>query len=426
MIRKESFHFCTFSNKQMQILRWWREKSPYHDYDGIIADGAIRSGKTLSMSLSFVMWAMDSFDAQQFGLCGKSIGSLRRNVINGLVKILPILGYRVQDKRSENCLVITWQGKLNHFYMFGGKDESSQDIIQGITLAGILLDEVVLMPESFVNQATSRCSVEGAKLWFNCNPSSRMHFFKLNWINQYKNKRLLYLHFTMDDNLSLSEKTKERYRNMYVGTFYRRYILGEWVSADGLIYDMWSDENRYDDNDAKWIELYREKWKCKRYIACDYGTTNPMVFLDVYDDGDTFWIDNEYYYDSRKTQRQKTDSEYANDFEAFVGHDLSVEVVLDPSAESFRVELTNRGYRVHKANNDVLDGIRYMSTFIRKRKLRVNQSRCVAFLREIEAYIWDEKAVQRGEEKPVKVGDHAMDACRYLLRTVVNRWRLAM
>lgn len=153
MIRKESFHFCTFSNKQMQILRWWREKSPYHDYDGIIADGAIRSGKTLSMSLSFVMWAMDSFDAQQFGLCGKSIGSLRRNVINGLVKILPILGYRVQDKRSENCLVITWQGKLNHFYMFGGKDESSQDIIQGITLAGILLDEVVLMPESFVNQS---------------------------------------------------------------------------------------------------------------------------------------------------------------------------------------------------------------------------------------------------------------------------------
>lgn len=278
MIRKESFHFCTFSNKQMQILRWWREKSPYHDYDGIIADGAIRSGKTLSMSLSFVMWAMDSFDAQQFGLCGKSIGSLRRNVINGLVKILPILGYRVQDKRSENCLVITWQGKLNHFYMFGGKDESSQDIIQGITLAGILLDEVVLMPESFVNQATSRCSVEGAKLWFNCNPSSRMHFFKLNWINQYKNKRLLYLHFTMDDNLSLSEKTKERYRNMYVGTFYRRYILGEWVSADGLIYDMWSDENRYDDNDAKWIEVYREKWRCKRYIACDYGTTIRWCF----------------------------------------------------------------------------------------------------------------------------------------------------
>ena len=420
------FKFRPFSNKQMQILRWWKEKSPYHDYDGIIADGAIRSGKTLSMSLSFVMWAMYTFNGEQFGLCGKSIGSLRRNVINPLVKMLPLLGYHAQDKRSENCLIISWRGKTNSFFMFGGKDESSQDIIQGITLAGILLDEVVLMPESFVNQATSRCSVEGAKLWFNCNPGNRMHFFKLQWINQYKRKRLLYLHFTMDDNLSLSEKTKSRYRNMYVGTFYRRYILGEWVSADGLIYDMWSDENTFADDDKAWVEVCKEKWKCRRFIACDYGTTNPMVFLDVYDDGDTFWIENEYYYDSRKHQQQKTDSEYANDFEEFVGHDMSVEVILDPSAESFRVELMNRGYRVRGANNDVLDGIRYMSTFIRKRKLRVRKDGCPAFRREIEAYIWDEKAVQRGEEKPVKVGDHAMDACRYLLRTVVNRWRLAM
>lgn len=421
-----AFKFRPFSNKQLQILRWWKEKSPYHDYDGIIADGAIRSGKTLSMSLSFVMWAMYTFNGEQLGLCGKSIGSLRRNVINPLVKMLPLLGYRVQDKRSENCLIITWKGKTNSFFMFGGKDESSQELIQGITLAGILLDEVVLMPESFVNQATARCSVDGAKLWFNCNPSNRMHFFKLQWINQYKQKRLLYLHFTMDDNLSLSEKTKERYRNMYVGTFFRRYILGEWVSADGLIYDMWSDENTFADDDKAWVEVCKEKWKCRHFIACDYGTTNPMVFLDVYDDGDTFWIENEYYYDSRKMQRQKTDSEYANDFEQFVGHDLSVEIILDPSAESFRVELMNRGYRVRGANNDVLDGIRYMSTFIRKRKLRVRKAGCPAFQREIEAYIWDEKAVQRGEEKPVKVGDHAMDACRYLLRTVVNRWRLAM
>ena len=255
------------------------------------------------MSLSFVMWAMYTFNGEQLGLCGKSIGSLRRNVINPLVKMLPLLGYRVQDKRSENCLIITWKGKTNSFFMFGGKDESSQELIQGITLAGILLDEVVLMPESFVNQATARCSVDGAKLWFNCNPSNRMHFFKLQWINQYKQKRLLYLHFTMDDNLSLSEKTKERYRNMYVGTFFRRYILGEWVSADGLIYDMWSDENTFADDDEAWLEVCKEKWKCRHFIACDYGTTNPMVFLDVYDDGDTFWIENEYYYDSRKMQR---------------------------------------------------------------------------------------------------------------------------
>ena len=311
--------------------------------------------------------------------------------------------------------------------MFGGTNESSQDLVQGITLAGALLDEVALMPESFVSQVTARCSVEGSKVWFNCNPGgSRLHWFKQDWINKYVEKHFLYLHFTMDDNYSLSEKTKERYRRMYTGVFYRRYIDGLWVSAEGVIYDMWTDENMFSDEDAAWLQISGKKEKCKRYIACDYGTTNPMVFLDVYDDNDTFWVDKEYYYDSRKAQRQKTDSEYADDFERFVGHDMAVEVILDPSAESFRIELLNRGYRVRGANNDVLDGIRYMSTFIQKRKLRVSKSRCPCFIKEIESYVWDEKSVERGEEKPVKVGDHAMDACRYLIRTVVNRWRLAM
>ena len=424
----EPFKFSPFSDRQLQVLRWWTESSPYKDYDGIIADGAIRSGKTLSMSTSFVMWAMETFEGKQFGLCGKSIGSLRRNVINPLIQVLPTLGYKVNERRADNLLIISKGGRTNNFYEFGGKDESSQSIIQGITLAGILLDEVALMPESFVNQATSRCSIDGSKMFFNCNPSNRMHFFKLGWINQYKSKRLLYLHFTMEDNYSLSERIKERYRNMYVGIFYRRYILGEWVSADGLVYDMWDNtENTYTDDDEQWQKATtpKEIGRMKRYIACDYGTTNPMVFLDIYDDDDTFWVNNEYYYDSRKTQRQKTDSEYADDFEEFVGHDLTVDVVIDPSAESFRIELLNRGYRVHKANNDVLDGIRVMSGFIAKRKLKVSRERCPAFQQEIEAYIWDEKAIQRGEERPVKVGDHALDSCRYFLKTMVNRWRLA-
>lgn len=425
MMRKANFRFCTFSNKQLQMLRWWRPKSPYHDYDGIIADGAIRSGKTLSMSLSFVMWAMDSFDAQQFGLCGKSIGSLRRNVINGLVKILPILGYRVQDKRSENCLIIAWQGKLNHFYMFGGKDESSQDIIQGITLAGILLDEVVLMPESFVNQATSRCSVEGAKFWFNCNPSSRMHFFKLNWINQYKRKKLLYLHFTMDDNLSLSETIKERYENMYTGVFYRRYIEGRWVAAEGAIYDMWSaDENIYTETDET-----EERFKtARRYVAIDYGTANPMVFLDAMDDGVSFWIRKEYYYDSRKdmTRVSKTNSEYADDFERFVDYDHGITVIIDPSALSFKAELRVRGYSVKDARNDVLDGIRLTAAFIKKRRLKICRGKCPNFEREIESYVWSNKALEHGEEAPVKENDHAMDAMRYLIKTVASKWRISM
>lgn len=280
------------------------------------------------------------------------------------------------------------------------------------------------MPQSFVNQATGRCSVEGAKLWFSCNPNSRRHYFKLEWINRYKDKRLLYLHFTMDDNYSLSERTKERYRSMYSGVFYRRYILGEWVSADGLIYDMWDDDqNTFTLNE----ELKQRLKSCTRYIAVDYGTVNPMVFLDCYDDGKTIYIANEYYYDSRANmgRRQKTDSEYANDFDNFVGRDRSVTVVMDPSAVSFRTELRNRGYHVREANNDVIDGIRRVSTMILKRYLKV-EKKCSAFLREVSGYIWDEKAILHGEEKPVKVGDHAMDATRYLINTVVSKNRMIL
>lgn len=409
---KSSFRFRPFSEKQLEILRWWLPKSRYCDYDGIIADGAIRSGKTLSMSISFVMWAMTTFDGQQFGLCGKSIGSLRRNVINGLAGILPSLGYAVQDKRSENCLIVTRGARENRFYLFGGRDESSQALIQGITLAGIMLDEVVLMPESFVNQATSRCSVEGAKLWFNCNPAGRRHFFKMNWINLYRKKRLLYLHFTMDDNLSLSDKTKERYRNMYFGMFYRRYILGQWVSAEGVIYDMWTDENLFGDEELK--RMTDEETECKKlgdmrhYVAMDYGTANPMVFLDAYDDGETFWIVREYYWDGRARQRQKTDRQYGDDFESFIAGDRRAEVILDPSANSFRTELRSRGYHVREADNAVMDGIRVMSTMIYRRRLRVHRTNCPNFLKEIEGYIWDEKAMLRGEEQPVKVSDHCL------------------
>lgn len=423
---KASFRYVPFSPRQKLILSWWHPDSPYHDWEGIIADGAIRSGKSMSMSLSFIFWSMHSFRDQQFGICGNTIGSIRRNVINDLKRMLRGRGYKVKDYRGDNLLVISKGGVSNSYYLFGGKDESSQKQIQGITLAGILMDEVVLMPESFVNQATGRCSVEGSKLWFNCNPDSRMHFFKLNWINKYQQKRLMYLHFTMDDNWSLSDKIKERYRNMYVGMFFRRFILGEWVSASGVIYDMWTEENLFDDNDPRWVEIIKNHFAgCRHYVACDYGTTNPMVFLDVYDDGTTFWIANEYYYDSRKMQRQKTDSQYGTDFEEFIQRDKSVSIIMDPSAESFRIELRNRGYRVIGADNDVLDGIHIMSTMIQKRRVMAHRKNCPYFQREIDGYVWDEKASLRGVEQPVKVGDHAMDAMRYLLKTTVKRWRIS-
>lgn len=239
---KAVFRFKPFSKKQRKVLNWWCRSSPVRDYNGIIADGAIRSGKSVAMSLSFVVWAMSEFEACNFAMCGKTIGSFRRNVLFWLKLMLRSRGYSVSEQRTENLVVVRRGNLENYFYVFGGKDERSQDLIQGITLAGVFFDEVALMPESFVNQATGRCSVDGSKFWFNCNPGSPAHWFKTGWIDKRQDKRLLYLHFTMDDNLSLSEAVRERYRGMYTGVFFKRYILGEWKSADGVIYRQFADD----------------------------------------------------------------------------------------------------------------------------------------------------------------------------------------
>lgn len=416
------FRFQPFSDKQVQVLSWWTNKSPVKDADGIIADGAIRSGKTVSMSLSFVMWAMNTFNGENFAMCGKTVGSFRRNVWSVLKLMLISRGYRYTDHKTDNYVEVMWKGKVNYFYIFGGRDESSQDLIQGITLAGIFFDEVALMPESFVNQGTGRCSVEGSKYWFNCNPDGPMHWFNQEWILKAKEKNILYLHFTMDDNLSLSEKIKQRYRSMYIGVFFKRYIQGLWAMAEGAIFDMWSEFNEIIEQDLP-IDL---KNSARRYIAIDYGTTNATVFLDIYDDGDIAWVTREYYYDSKTNMKQKTDKQYADDLIKFIKEGpLPVAIILDPSAASFKAEMRSRGYRIKAADNEVLDGIRMTSTFIGQRKIRMVKENCKRTIGDILSYVWDEKASQRGEEKPVKENDHGADALRYFVKTIVKPRRLA-
>jgi phage terminase, large subunit, PBSX family len=305
-VKKATIKFSPFSKKQKKVLTWWLPNSPVSDKDGIIADGAIRSGKTISMSLSYSIWAMSKFNGQSFGMCGKTIGSFRRNVLFWLKLMLKSRGYKVEDKRADNLMVVSKGDVTNYFYIFGGKDERSQDLIQGITLAGCFFDEVALMPESFVNQATGRCSVDGSKFWFNCNPDGPYHWFKTNWIDKQEEKNILYLHFTMDDNLSLSEKIKKRYAGMYSGIFYKRYILGLWVVAEGIIYSMFDKEKHV-------VKASDYQYK-EYYVSCDYGTQNPTSF--------GLWgktLDNkhvmikEYYYSGRTTGVQKTDLEYSKD-----------------------------------------------------------------------------------------------------------------
>lgn len=413
---KQFFKFQPFSKKQRKVLNWWTEDSPVKDYDGIIADGAIRSGKTVSMSLSFVLWAMCSFNGQNFAMCGKTIGSFRRNVLFWLKLMLRSRGYRVTDHRADNLVVISRGSVENYFYIFGGKDERSQDLIQGITLAGVFFDEVALMPESFVNQATGRCSVDGSKYWFNCNPDGPYHWFKQNWIDKRKEKHLLYLHFTMDDNLSLSEKVKARYRSMYTGVFYRRYILGLWAMAEGIIYDMFSEERHVADPETFSDSLLDGN----RYVSCDYGTQNATVFLLWNQGTDGIWYcTREYYYSGREEGQQKTDAEYADDLESWLsGTDINA-VIVDPAAASFIAELTKRGYRVIKAKNDVADGIRLVATKLNLLKI-VFSNICQNTIKEFASYIWDAKAAEHGEDKPVKQYDHAMDAVRYFVYTILG------
>lgn len=411
---RQLFQFQPFSQKQKQVLTWWCKDSPVKDKEGIIADGAIRSGKTISMSLSFVLWAMSNYHGQNFGMCGKTIGSFRRNVVFWIKLMLKSLGYQVIDHRADNLIVVKKGVRENNFYIFGGKDERSQDLVQGITLAGVFFDEVALMPESFVNQATGRCSVAGSKMWFNCNPDGPYHWFKTEWIDKKKEKRLLYLHFTMDDNLSLSPKIKARYRSMYTGVFFKRYILGLWTIAEGIIYDMFEKDHH---------SILPDKIKDLKiqYVSCDYGTQNATVFLGWVKNKENQWIaKKEYYYSGREQKKQKTDAEYVTDLLEFVENNKGIPIIVDPSAASFITELRKHGFTVIEAKNDVLDGIRLVGNLLNQHKILFSQD-CFYTMKEFNSYIWDEKAAQRGEDKPVKVSDHTMDAVRYFCYTILRK-----
>lgn len=410
------FKFAPFSRKQRQLLNWWTDGSPVRDYDGIIADGSIRAGKTLPMSLSFVFWSMTQFDGQNFAMCGKTIGSFRRNVLPTLKEILPKHGYRVEDRRADNLILISSGQTSNCYYLFGGKDERSQDLIQGITLAGAYFDEVALMPESFVNQATARCSVDGSKWWFNCNPAGPYHWFKTGWIDKAADKHVLHLHFTMDDNLSLSEHIRQRFARQYTGVFYRRYILGEWAVAEGLIYDCFDEAVHVVPDEPREYSKY--------YISCDFGTYNPTTFgLWGLCKGVWYRI-KEYYYSGRDKQRQKTPEQYADDLMDFAGDLPITQVIVDPSAAPLIAAIRQRTpYRVRKANNDVIKGITRVATALSGDKVKICAC-CQHSRKEFYTYAWDDKAAQRGEDKPIKTNDHCMDDIRYFVSAVIYAPRL--
>ncbi len=398
--------FDRFSPKQRLALRWWAMPK-YRSKDAVICDGAVRSGKTLSMSLGFVCWAMASFDKGTFAICGKTITSLERNLVRPLLQVLEDTGFVCVSCVSRHYVDVTALGRTNRFYLFGGKDEGSAALIQGMTLCGVLFDEAALMPRSFVEQALARCSVAKAKLWFNCNPEHPYHWFYREWIQKCEEKHVLYLHFTMDDNPSLSERVKARYRRMYGGVFYDRFVLGKWTVSEGLIYPMF-DKHRH---------ISESVPPCTRYvISCDYGTVNPTS-MGLWGESDGVWYRiREYYYAARREGISRTDEEHYAGLAELAG-DLPIEcVVVDPSAASFIACIARHGkFRVVKAKNDVLSGIRQVSDALQADKLRICPC-CEDILREFSQYCWNDSAAG---DVPKKEHDHAMDDMRYFVSTVL-------
>ncbi len=400
--------FRTFSEKQMTVLSWWCRASSLKDKNGIICDGAIRSGKTLSMSLSFVSWACYYFGDASFALCGKTVTSLRRNVITPLIPNLISLGFEVEDKVSKNMLIIRIGDVTNYFYLFGGRDESSASLIQGMTLGGVLFDEVALMPRSFVEQALARCSLENSKYWFNCNPEHPYHWFYNEWIKKADIKNMIYLHFTMDDNPSLSKAVKRRYKSLYSGAFYERFIEGKWTVPDGLVYPMFSVDRHI--KTAKDFSEY--------YLSCDYGTVNPFSLGLWGKSGEKWYRIREYYHSSRDTGRQLTDEEYYEKLCALAG-DISVNaLIIDPSAASFIETVRRHGkFSVIKADNDVLRGINRVCEALRNGEIFFSPE-CTDTIREFSVYRWDDDLKR---DAPKKENDHAMDDVRYFVQTVLTR-----
>ncbi len=390
------------------MLNWWCRGSESRAENGIICDGAVRSGKTLCMSISFVCWAFYAFNDTSFALCGKTISSLRRNVVTPLLPVLADLGFSCDCKISRNYIDISRGSRHNRFYIFGGRDESSASLIQGMTLGGVMFDEVALMPRSFVEQALARCSLEGAKYFFNCNPEHPYHWFYNEWIKKHKEKRMLYIHFKMEDNPSLSKSVIKRYKSLYSGAFYERFIEGRWVTADGLVYPMFSFDNN--------VKAYKGGFT-EYYMSCDYGTVNPFS-LGLWGRGEDGWYRiDEYYHSSRDEGVQLTDEEYYEQLERLAGGRDITAVIVDPSAASFIQTVKRHGkYRVIKADNNVLSGINLVCQALKNRELFICPC-CQDAIREFSLYRWDD-SVKRDAVK--KEYDHAMDDIRYFVATVMG------
>lgn len=373
-----------------------------------IAAGAVRSGKTFIMMLRWIRYMMEGARGDLM-MCGKTIRTLERNVLmceNGLFDVIG--SGKFSYNRSTGELIILGR----RIYCIGANDEKAEGKIRGMTIAGALCDEVTLYPQSFIKQLLARCSVKDAKLFWNCNPDSPYHYIKMEFIDNLKLNNIVKLyHFDMDDNPALDEQYKRDLRAMYSGIWYQRMILGLWVLADGVIYSDFSEEKHCIDE-----EVICEKY----YVACDYGITNPHVYLlcgiRYINQHPHIYILREYYNSNK--DGSKTDQKFLDDYRKFIDGYRVESLIIDPSATSLINLFKLNNIYIKPANNAVIDGINNVSAKISNSQIHIVKKNCHNLLKEFSSYIWDEKASRRGEDVPIKESDHALDALRYICNTI--------
>lgn len=370
-----------------------------------IWEGSVRSGKTIG---SIIRWLQFIEDAPpgNFLMVGKTERTLKRNILDVIEEAVEPDEYRLVQGSGE-CWIY---GK--RVYLAGASDERAIQKIQGLTLAGAYGDELTTWPESFYIMLLSRLSVRGAKLFGTTNPDSPYHWLKVNHLDRADELDMRVFHFTLDDNPHLDPEYVASLKAEYVGLWYKRYILGLWVLAEGAVYDMWDE--------AKHV-IATHPTARDYYVAIDYGTNNPTVFGLFGVLGDKCWMEREYYYDSTRSGRQKTDAEFSAALREWLGDVRPREIIVDPSALSFKTQLRRDGFaQVRDADNSVLDGIRTQATMLTAGRYHVC-AECQNTIHEYSGYVWDAKAQEKGEDKPLKQSDHAKDAERYFLHTIFGR-----
>lgn len=369
-----------------------------------IFEGPVRAGKSF---ISLLRWLefLRTGPKGPLAIIARTDSVIKRNIISPLTDMI---GDGVRYSSGKRELYIY----NRMMYVIGANDDRAEAKIRGAEFAGALIEELTIMPENFVKMLLSRLSIPGAQLFASTNPDSPYHWVKKDFIDRQHELNCKVFSYTIDDNPSLSEQYKNDLKKEYQGLYYKRFIQGLWVQAEGAVYDFFDEEIHV---------IQHPPGPATSYImGVDYGTTNPTVFALIGHNSSCYpnmWLEKVYYYDSKESGRQKSDYEYSLDLMRFVDGIYVEAIYVDPSAASFKQELRRNGVEnIRDAINDVIPGIRFHAQLLMNGTFKVC-AQCVEAIKEYGNYVWDAKASQRGEDKPLKVNDHCMDSLRYALYT---------